>query len=382
MTTTTKRRDRDSGSIEKRGKNWRLRYWVLDANGKRKQKSETVRGNKTYANQVLSDRLTEIRNGGLVNTSDQTVAQFLGHWMQAYAATNTTLRTQQGYRHYIRSRIVPTIGSVRLQDLQGPRIQGMYADMVAEGLSNRTVLHCHRILKGALNYAVKSKMLTHNPADSATPPRPERKSMETWDANTFRSFLDAAKGSPLLNVYRLAALTGMRRSELCGLKWDVVDLDEGYLRVTRTLQQIYGQGLVEGKPKTDRSRRTISLGDGALEVLRGVRAAQAKQRLSIGPLWRDTGYVFTDELGSPIRPDRLTKEFGQIVKAERLPHLSFHGLRHTAASLMIAGDVHARTIADILGHSTITVTMDTYGHMMKGVQQDAINVLDEQLSRS
>lgn len=108
--------------------------------------------------------------------------------------------------------------------------------------------------------------------------------------------------------------------------------------------------------------------------------AQTEQRLSIGPIWRGTDHVFTNEDGTPIRGDRISKDFARTVKAVNLPHIPFHGLRHTAASLMIAGDVHARTIADILGHFSITVTMDTYGHLMPGVQQDAINILDNQLS--
>ena len=114
-----------------------------------------------------------------------------------------------------------------------------------------------------------------------------------------------------------------------------------------------------------------------MDVLKRIRVSQAKQRLSIGELWRGTGHVFTSEDGSPIAGQSATKEFARIVKGSGLPYLSFHGLRHTAASLMIAGGVHARAIADILGHSSITVT---YGHLMKGVQQDAINVLDGQLS--
>ncbi|MDA0771012.1 MAG: site-specific integrase, partial [Chloroflexi bacterium] len=249
-------------------------------------------------------------------------------------------------------------------------------------LSNRTVLNCHRVLNKALVLAVESNLLTQNPAKSAKPPRPKSRSMEIWEADTFKAFAVAAKDSPFLPMYRLAVLTGMRRSELCGLKWDMVDLDAGHLRVTRTLQPIDGQGLVEGQPKTDRSRRTISLGQSALEVLRGLRASQAEQRLAIGEVWRGTGHVFTNGDGSPIRGERVSKSFAKSVKGSGLPHLTFHGLRHTAASLMIAGGVHARTIADILGHSSITVTMDTYGHLMKGVQEDAINVLDGQLSGS
>lgn len=381
--TATQRRDRYSGSIEKRGNSWRIRYWLPpDANGKRRQQSETLRGNKKEAADRLRDRLSQIQNGGHISKSTQTVGQFLDHWMRTYAQTNTSARTQQGYRHYIQRHIVPALGCVRLQELDGSRIQSLYASMLAEGLSNRTALHCHRILKGALAKAVEWEMLTRNPAATATPPRPESKSMATWDVETFKKFVDAAGDSPFLPMYKLAALTGMRRSELCGLKWDVVDLDAGHLRVTRTLQRIDGQGLLEGQPKTARSRRTISLSVRTVEILKEVRVAQAEQRLSIGELWCGTGHVFTNPDGSPISGERVSKDFARIVKGSGLPNMSFHGLRHTAASLMIAGGVHAKAIADILGHSSITVTMDTYGHLLKGVGEEAINVLETQLSEA
>ncbi|MDA1229082.1 MAG: tyrosine-type recombinase/integrase, partial [Chloroflexi bacterium] len=375
--------DRYSGSIQKRGENWRIIYPLPPgADGKRKQKTETVRGTKKQAGDRLRDRLAEIENGGYIAQNNQTVAQYFEHFMQTYVRTNLSPRTEQGYRYYIRRHIVPTLGGIRLQNLTGQNIQSLHAQMLEQGLSNRTVLNCHRVLNKALVLAVESNLLTQNPAKSAKPPRPKSRSMEIWEADTFKAFAVAAKDSPFLPMYRLAVLTGMRRSELCGLKWDMVDLDAGHLRVTRTLQPITGRGLVEGQPKTDRSRRTISLGAGALETLRELRVAQAEKRLAIGSLWRGTGHVFANEDGSPISGDRLSKNFARIVKAAALPHLSFHGLRHTAASLMIADGTHGRTIADILGHSSITVTMDTYGHLMPGIQAAAINALDSQLSGS
>jgi integrase len=382
-TTTIKRRDRYSGSIQKRGDSWRLIYALPPgADGKRKQKTETIRGTKKQAGDRLRERLSEIESGGYIVKNSQTVAQFLDHFMQTYVRTNLRPRTEQGYRYYMRYHIVPTLGGIRLQNLTGQHIQSLHAQMLEQGLSNRTVLNCHKVLNRALVLAVESNLLTQNPAKSAKPPRPKTRSMEIWEADTFKAFAVAAKDSPFLPVYRLAVLTGMRRSELCGLKWDMVDLGAGSLRVSRTLQHIDGQGLVEGEPKNHSSRRTISLGSGALEVLRGVRVAQSEKRLSIGKLWRGTGHVFTKGDGSPISGSRASKSFAKLVKGNGLPHLTFHGLRHTAASLLIAGGVHARTIADILGHSSITVTMDTYGHLMPGVQEDAINVLDGQLSGS
>ncbi|MCH8865674.1 MAG: tyrosine-type recombinase/integrase [Proteobacteria bacterium] len=203
---------------------------------------------------------------------------------------------------------------------------------------------------------------------------------EVLDADTFQAFLEVAKDSPFRDMYHLAALTGMRRSELCGLKWADVNLDNAELRIVRTLQRIDGQGLVEGQPKTQRSRRTLALGNSAVDLLLRVRAEQAEQRLKIGELWQSRGFVFTKDDGAPISGERVSKDFAKIVRTNGLPHLTLHGLRHTAASLLIAGGVHPRTIADILGHSSISITMDVYGHLINGVQREAISILDERLA--
>ena len=370
------------GNIQQRSKgSWRLRYdGPPDANGKRKQISETVRGNKKDAQRVLRERLTAIENGSFVVKSRETVAEFMQRWLETYVATNTSLRTQQGYLHYVRRHINPTLGHVRLQSLTPSQIQGMYGDMLGKGLSARTVLHCHRVLKGALKHAILWGDLTRSPANGATPPRPEKTELQSWDAETFHKFLTKAVDSQFKDFYHLAVLTGMRRGELCGLKWDDVNLDGAQLRVLRTLQRIDGKGLVEGQPKTEKSRRTIALGQSAVEVLRRVRAVQAENRLKLGDIWQGKGYVFTNEDGTAISGERVSKDFAQIVRSARLPHLTLHGLRHTAASLMIAGGVHARTIADILGHSTISTTMDIYGHLLSGVQKDALSVLDASLA--
>lgn len=136
---------------------------------------------------------------------------------------------------------------------------------------------------------------------------------------------------------------------------------------------------MEGQPKTDRSRWTIGLSAGAVEVLRRNRAGQAEQRLAAGPLWQERDFVFSNPDGTPISGERVSKDFMKIVRSNDLPYLTLHGLRHTAASLMIAGNVHARAIADILGHSSISITMDVYGHLLNDTQRDAVKVLDEQL---
>ena len=369
------------GSIRQRSPgSWQIRYDAPPGGtSRRKYISETVRGTKKHAERILRERLTNVEKGAYVERNDDTITRFLSRWLVTYAATNTRLRTQVGYRGQIRRYIVPALGHVRLQRLQPGQIQELYANMLARGLSERTVLHVHRLFKQALSHAVKWGMLIRNPAEAVTPPRTEPNEIEVWDTPTLKSFLNAASESIYSDIYELGILTGLRRSEMLGLWWSCVDFDAGYLMVVRTLQRIDGYGLVEEKPKTQKSRRSVALGEAALALLRKVRAKQAQQHLAAGPAWHDSNLVFTQVNGKPIDPNRATRDFQTIVRKAGLPHLTLKGLRHVHATLLLVEGVHPKVVSERLGHSNISTTMDIYSHVIPGLQEKAAQVVDEKL---
>ncbi|MSQ17956.1 MAG: site-specific integrase [Dehalococcoidia bacterium] len=371
------------GSVRQRSEgSWQIRYeGPADTTGKRKYLAETFRGTKKEAERVLRERLAAIENGGYVPKQKETVAQFMQRWLDTYAATNTTLRTQQGYRGYVTRYIAPTIGNLPLQGLTARHIQGVYAEMLEHGLSATTIVQLHRILREALSHAIKWGTLTRNVADAATPPRLQRKRLEMWDVDTIHRFLGAAKDSRFKDLYHLAILSGMRRSELTGLQWENVDLLGGKLSVVNTLQRITGHGLVVGPPKTARSRRSIALSPEAVNLLHAIRGRQIEQRLAAGDAWQNTGYVFTQANGTPVAPDMISKDFCAIVRTAGLPHLTFHGLRHAHATLLLTAGVHPKVVSERLGHSNIAITMDTYSHVLPGLQEAAALALDERLAR-
>jgi len=344
--------------------------------------SETVKGNKREAERVLREHLAAIENGGYVARDRETVAEFMERWLTTYAATNTTIRTQHGYRGYVDRYIAPAIGNLTLQNLTARHIQAMYASMLSRGLSNTTVIQLHRILKQALSHGVQWGMLTRNVADATTPPRLQRRQMPMWAAETIDLFLETANTSRFRDLYHFAVLTGLRRSEICGLKWEHVDLVRGSLSVVNTLQRITGHGLVEGQPKTARSRRSIALAPDVVEVLHGIRGRQIEQRLEFGELWENTGYVFTQLGGAPIAPDMISKDFCAIVRKAGLPHLTLHGLRHAHATMALTAGVNPKTISERLGHSSIATTMDVYSHVLPGIQEEAAQAVEEVLSQA
>ena len=199
--------------------------------------------------------------------------------------------------------------------------------------------------------------------------------MPMWDVPTIQEFLDLSLGSKYGDVFNFAIHTGLRRSEICGLKWESVDLVEGRLSVVRTLQRINGHGLVEGLPKTKRSRRSMSLAAETVELLHTIKGTQIAQGLP------STGYVFTQPEGAPVCPDRLTQDFAFLVKKFKLPHLTFHGLRHANATLQMEAGINPKVVSEGLGHSNISITLDLYSHVLPNMQQHAVDAVADLLKR-
>lgn len=188
--------------------------------------------------------------------------------------------------------------------------------------------------------------------------------------------LHAVEGDRFAALYRLALLTGMRRGELVGLRWDDLNVDEGVLTVRRSVQRVAGTVQVV-EPKTSRSHRTIALPDSAVSTLREQRVHQIEQGLRVGRPWSPADFVFGKPDGEPLEPSSVTVRFQALLAAAGLPRMRFHDLRHATASLLIADHVPARVVMEMLGHSSITTTMNIYAHVMPALQREAANHLDD-----
>lgn len=373
------------GSIRQRSKgSWQLRYDITDpVTGDRKYKSETVQGTKREAERVLRERLSAIENGGYVERNRETVGGFMNSWLEGYVASHTSPRTLQGYRQKVRAYIVPCLGGIKLQAIASRHVLDLHKWMLDRGLSNQSVVHAHRILSKALNDATEWGLIPRNPAKpkSVSPPRAQPKEVGVWDIPTLKKFLSEAQQSVFSDVFKLAVYTGMRRSELTGLCWSGIDFDTWTLRVTGTLQRIVGQGLVSGRPKTNTSRRAIAIGETAVQLLHSIRGKQLALQAELGDMYNNSrGYVFTDSLGNPIDADRLTKEFAKVTKRAAISGASFHSLRHCHASLLLAEGVNIKAISERLGHSDVRLTLQTYSHLLPGLQASAADALDRKLS--
>ena len=375
------------GSIQKRGNgSWRLVFDLdRDHTGKRHQKVITFRGTKREADDELSRILAEIKNGGFVDPGKVTVEKYLDKWLE-HVATKTATKTHERYSEIVALGIVPYIGQVKLAKLSPMHIQSAYAEALQSGrkngkggLSPRTVLHYHRILSQALKQAVKWQLLGRNPADAVEPPKPTHKEMMALDEDQTAILIEYARGTALYMPILLAVTTGMRRGEVLALRWSDIDLDGGILSVTRTLEKSRHGGLKFKQPKTQKSRRTISLPGITVDALRLHRVEQAELMLSLGAGWSEDGLVCMKNAGDPINPNTLTSGFASFIENADLPRIRFHDLRHTHATHLLKAGVHPKVAQERLGHATIAVTLDLYSHVMPGMQEDAAMKVDRAL---
>jgi integrase len=222
-------------------------------------------------------------------------------------------------------------------------------------------------------------MVSRNDATLVSPPRVQQTEIEPFTPVQAKQFLAAIKGNRLEALYSVAVALGLRRGEALGLRWQDVDLDAGTLTVRVTLQRVSGKlQLVE--PKTSRSRRTITLPQITIKALRTHKTRQLEERLAAGEQWLETGMIFTSTIGTPLEPRNLNRQFTKLLEQLGLPHMRFHDLRHTCASLLLAQGVHPRVVMETLGHSRISETMDRYSHVIPALQQDAADRLDKLLS--
>lgn len=372
------------GSVKKRGQSsWSV---VVDLGpdpetAKRRQLRRTVRGTKREAEELLV-RLLHERDSGLDQPRTKvTVGEYLDRWLHDYVRFNTSPATYVQYESLIRRHIRPVIGSFELSRLRPQQVQNLYTRAL-EGtgerrpLSASSVTSLHRILREALQYATRWQLISRNPADGAEPPRVSRPSLSVPDGQVVRRLLASAELTPYGAVVHLALMSGLRRGEVLGLRWEDVDLDAGVLYVRQTLQRLPGRSLEFRRPKTTSSNRSVALSPATVSRLRRHRQNQLEHRLRLGAAYEDAGLVFTTPIGSPIDPSNLRRAWLGIQRAAGAQGIRFHDLRHAHATLMLQQGTHPKIVSERLGHSGIRVTMDVYSHVVPGLQAEAAAQLD------
>jgi integrase len=304
-----------------------------------------------------------------------TVEEFMSEWLKM-AQMTIRPKTLIQYTQITSTYIIPAIGKLKLKDLKPDKIQALYNSMQAKGIGKRTVTLTHAVLHRALEQALKLGLIGRNPASATTRPRPNKREMQVLNDNQVRAFLSAAKESRYYALFYLAISTGLREGELLGLKWSDLDWASRTIKVQRQIQRIPDKGLIYSEPKTSSSRRTITLGTATNQVLKEHYKYQQLERAAFKG-WIENDVIFPSTNGTPTDSRNIIRIFKGILEKAQLPKIRFHDLRHTAATLMLQQNTHPKIVQERLGHSDITMTLNTYSHVLPGMQEEIAEKMDE-----
>lgn len=377
------------GSIRQRGnddKKWEIRYDLPPGpDGKRKQKQEIFIGTKPAAQKRLNAILAQIQSGAFTEPTKITLAAYLEKWLTDCAKSSVAATTYERYVGIVRKNIIPAIGNVRLDRLTPLQLQTFESDLLktgrvdgSGGLSPKTVIQVHRVLHRALGQAVRWELLVRNPADGVSLPRIERRRQTTVLSReqTLKLLEHASRTQYFFAPVLLCIASGMRRGEILALTWDDVNLDTCMLSVNKSLEETTEYGLRVKETKSTNGERTVRLPKWAVAELRWWKAQQAQHKLLLGDLYQDHNLICSRQDGSYIRPDTFSSTFRSLVKTVGVENSRFHDLRHSQATVLIAGGIPVKVVSERLGHSTTTITQDIYTHVLPDMQQQAADLLD------
>jgi len=368
------------GYIRRKGeRSWQI---TLDTgtgpDGKRRRYFETIHSTrKSDAQKRLNELLVTLEKGVYTPPGRLTVGEHLRNWLEGYVKTNCSLRTLDAVQSIAEHHLIPALGNTQLKQLHPQMIQAYYGKAV-EKLSARSVHYHHRILSQSLKYAVRQGYLGRNPCELVDPPSWKGKTMRTLVPGELEVLLENASSNQFYPVIYTAVSTGLRQAELLGLMWRSVDLDYLSISVNQVLYK--RRGICQfNEPKTSHSRRRVSMTPKLACFLREYKQERERLYQQLGKELTLDSLVFANVEGKPLDPGVLTHNFARIAKRVGLENVRFHDLRHTFASLMLLRGAKPKVISEALGHSSVAFTMDVYSHIIEGMQEDAMALLDEVL---
>jgi len=324
--------------------------------------------------EVVKARLEEAQRqaqvGQLVVGRDAAVSLYLERWLADAVRHSVRPKTYENYDLCVR-RVVPLLGRVRLRALTPEQIQYALGKLLEAGLAPRTVRQVHMVLRRALKQAVLWRILASNPSDAVSAPRTERKEMRTLTEEQVQHLLTVTRGMRDYGLWVFLVTTGLRLGEALALRWSDLDMYEGKATISRAVQRQRGAGLVFVEPKSARSRRTVPVRPETLEILNAQRQSNDDDRRRAGQLWHEKDLVFPNPIGGPRDTAYRSISFHVALERSGLPRMRLHDLRHTAATHLLTKHVHPKVVQDLLGHSTIAITLDTYSHVLPPLATEA-----------
>lgn len=376
------------GNIEKRGPQvYRIRLDAgRDEKGRRVQRSVTVHGSKRDAERKLSELLQHANAGGIQQSCSMTVSDYMDYWLHHYVCT-LSVSTQMDYRKVARLYVRPNIGRLLLRDVKPSHLQSLYAKLKAtassrtgKAISDTAVAHVHAVLSGAFRRAVGWRLIDFNPAKGVVAPQPAKSVKPVMSRESLSLLLEHLEGGeagPRGLWVLLALSTGFRRGEVCGLRWQDVDMEKRVVRMVESTVSGPDGPIAKPGGKTPSARRSVVIPEYLVAAMERERRRQDDIRAALGPSWNTEGLVVVNSMGRRVDPTRVYDAHRSILRKLGLPHIALHGLRHSHATWLLEQNVHPKVVSERLGHSKTSITLDIYSHVLQGMQEEAARKMDD-----
>ncbi|MEV2661842.1 site-specific integrase [Paenibacillus larvae] len=363
------------GHIRKRGNKW---CFVLDVGrdeitGERIQKWFSGYDKKRDAERDMAEKIKEINDGTFIEETDETIEEFMSNWL-LNKKNKVRPGTWKSYAWLINSHLIPNIGNLKLSKLKPLHLNNLYNQKLIKVISANSIKKLHGLIKDALNEGIGWGIISRNVASAVSPPRVKKVKFKVWNEEQLKIFLDASSHERYYLAFELAASTGMRIGEILGLRRVDIDLENAKLSV----RQSYTKGITGHdfhEPKTASGERLIALFPHTVSLIKGHLEIQEREKEQQAPIYQDHGLVIQTNVGTPVNPRNLSRTYYNILKKCDIPAIRFHDLRHTHATLLLKRGVHPKIVQERLGHSSITITLDTYSHVLPGLQEAALQNL-------
>lgn len=318
--------------------------------------------------------LSEVHTGTYVESSKLPYGEYLESWFNT-KKHSVGIQTAKVLKGYLNSRIIPSLGNIKLAKLTSLHMQNYVNSLKDEGLKRGTIEKIIKVIRNSLEHAIDLELISKNVAAKTKLPKADKEELTVWNEHEVQLFLKAVKDSRYSMAFHMALVTGMRQDELLGLRWKDVDLEKGHLTISQTLSHDGKTFLLGGKTKS--SLRKILLPASTVAKLKKYRAVVLKEKLSQGEEYQDNDLVMCTHSGTPINPANVRRSLNALIKKAAVLKIRFHDLRHTHATLLLAKGVNVKVISERLGHSNIKITLDTYSHVLPTMQEDAVNKIEE-----
>lgn len=344
--------------------------------GKRERKYKTVTGTKKQAEAELRKMISDLETGNISTPSAIKLSNWMDTWLTTYLP-DIAQTTRDDYKDKIALYIKPTLGHIPLKALKNNDIQVWINNLNNNGKSPKTIRNVYNNLNAALKKAVVLRMIPHNPCEGTVLPKLLKPQTNVYNIAQIQSALAAADDISTYLLILLGASVGLRRGEMAALQWKDVDLVKNTISISQSRVHTT-LGILQKAPKTQAGKRTITIGQDAVNALRDAKSIY-DDAVANKPGFKDLGYVLFKDNGEPFHPDSLTQKWERFVARHNLPPIRLHDLRHSNATAMIAAGINAKVVQHRLGHANVSITLNTYTHVLPEMDQEAADKLNNVL---